>query len=50
VLESISLPIPWAILILSQPNKQKLHNIGQNPHVMLGLETDRYFVVEGNRA
>jgi PPOX class probable F420-dependent enzyme len=28
------------ILIFSQPNKQKLHNIGQNPHVMLGLETE----------
>ena len=28
------------ILIFSQPNKQKLHNISQNPHVMLGLETE----------
>src|SRR5260370_40711669 len=28
------------ILIFSQPNKQKLQNIGQNPHVMLGLETE----------
>ena len=28
------------ILIFSQPHKQKLHNIAQNPHVMLGLETE----------
>ena len=28
------------ILIFSQPNKQKLRNIGQNSHVMLGLETE----------